>query len=170
MDTARARLMTALQHRDAHGRLRMYHPYTDGGAAIYCHAKILIADDQIFRLGSSNMNNRSLRLDTECDLAIRAADDKTAGCIAAIRNGLIAEHLGVEQDQVTATIAETGSLIATIERLRGTGKTLRPYEVPDLTAVEAWLADNEILDPEGPEEMFESLEKRGLFRRLRRAR
>ncbi len=170
MDTARARLMTALQHRDAHGRLRMYHPYTEGGVAIYCHAKILIADDQIFRLGSSNMNNRSLRLDTECDLAIQAADDKTATCIAAIRNGLIAEHLGVEQNHVATTIGETGSLIATIERLRGTGKTLRPYEVPDLTAVEAWLADNEILDPEGPEEMFESLEKRGLFRRLRRAR
>jgi hypothetical protein len=26
------------------------------------------------------------------------------------------------------------------------------------------IADNEILDPEGPEEVFETIEKRGLFR------
>jgi phosphatidylserine/phosphatidylglycerophosphate/cardiolipin synthase-like enzyme len=169
MDTARARLMAALMHRDVHKRLRMYHPYTAGGAAIYCHAKILIADEDVFRLGSSNMNNRSLRLDTECDLAFRASDAATGACIATIRDGLIAEHLGVDRDLITTTIAQTGSLIATIEQLRGKGKTLRPYEVPDLTAVEAWLADNEVLDPEGPEEMFESLDKRGLFRRWRRA-
>ena len=168
MDTARARLMAALQHRDVHKRLRMYHPYTAGGGPIYCHAKILIADDDVFRLGSSNMNNRSLRLDTECDLAIRAPDAGTRACIAAVRNGLIAEHLGVDRDVVAASIAETGSLIATIEALRGDGKTLDPYEVPDLTTVEAWLADNEVLDPEGPEEMFETLDKRGLFRRWRR--
>ncbi|TCP66734.1 phospholipase D-like domain-containing protein [Sphingomonas sp. PP-CE-1G-424] len=168
MDTARARLMEALHRRDTHGRLRMYHPYTAGGEPIYCHAKILIADDDVFRLGSSNMNNRSLRLDTECDLAIRATDDATARGIAAIRDGLIAEHLGVEVSVVSDLIAETGSLIETIERLRGKGKTVQPYEVPDLTAVEEWLADNEVLDPEGPEEMFEALSKRGLFRRLRR--
>jgi phosphatidylserine/phosphatidylglycerophosphate/cardiolipin synthase-like enzyme len=167
MDTARARLMAALRRRDVHRRLRMYHPYTAGGAPIYCHAKILIADDDVFRLGSSNMNNRSLRLDTECDLAIHASDAATATCIAKVRDGLIAEHLGVERDVVSTMIAETGSLIATIEALRGQGKTLRPYEVPDLTTVEAWLADNEILDPEGPDEMFESLDRRGLFRRWR---
>jgi hypothetical protein len=113
------------------------------------------------------MNNRSLRLDTECDLAIHASDAATATCIAKVRDGLIAEHLGVERDVVSTMIAETGSLIATIEALRGQGKTLRPYEVPDLTTVEAWLADNEILDPEGPDEMFESLDRRGLFRRWR---
>ncbi|MEG3166092.1 phospholipase D-like domain-containing protein [Sphingomonas sp. PB2P19] len=170
MDTARARLMTALGHRDVHQRLRMYHPYTEGGVPIYCHAKILIADESVFRLGSSNMNNRSLRLDTECDLAIEASDDATATCIGKIRDALIAEHLGVEVATVSDAIAETGSLLATIERLRGEGKTLRPYEVPDLTTVEAWLADNEVLDPEGPEEMFELLNKRGLFRRWRHRR
>ncbi|HXH16658.1 MAG TPA: phospholipase D-like domain-containing protein [Sphingomonas sp.] len=170
MDTARARLMEALHRRDTHKRLRMYHPYTAGGEAIYCHAKILIADDDVFRLGSSNMNNRSLRLDTECDLAIRATDDATSQCITAIRDGLIAEHLGVDRQTVSDRVAETGSLIETIESLRGPGKTLRRYEVPDLSSVEAWLADNEVLDPEEPGEMFELLDKRGLFRRWRRKR
>jgi phosphatidylserine/phosphatidylglycerophosphate/cardiolipin synthase-like enzyme len=69
--------------------VRMYHPYTKDGAAIYYHAKILIADDDVFRLGSSNVNNRSLRLDTECDLAVRAKDAATSEVIAAIRDGVV---------------------------------------------------------------------------------
>jgi hypothetical protein len=87
--------------------------------------------------------------------------------VLAIRDDLIAEHLGKTPDEVAAAIEETGSMIATIERFRGHGKTLVPYQVPDLTAVEEWLADNEVLDPEGPDEMFEALSKRGLFRRFR---
>ena len=170
MDTARARLMAALWARDPHMRLRMYHPVTTGGRDIYCHAKILIADDRVFRLGSSNMNNRSLRLDTECDLALEAPDDEARATIARIRTGLIAEHLDVPPAEVDRVLAETGSLIATIEALRGSGKTLDPYEVPELSAVTEWLADNEVLDPEGPDEMFESLSNRGLFRRLRSPR
>jgi phosphatidylserine/phosphatidylglycerophosphate/cardiolipin synthase-like enzyme len=177
MDTARARLVEALRHRDVHGRFRIYHPYTRDGAAIYVHAKIMIVDDTILRVGSSNLNNRSMRLDTECDVSIDCDVAGNADCgpaIAAIRHSLMAEHLGATPDQVEELIAGTGSLIATIDQLRYTGRknarnrrrTLRPYETPDLSAVEAWLADNEILDPEGPEEMFEALDERGLFRRL----
>lgn len=171
MDSARARLVEALRRRDVHGRFRLYHPYTAGGRPIYAHAKILIADDRVLRLGSSNMNNRSLRLDTECDLAIEADDPATAARIAAIRDDLLAEHLGVAPERVKATLAETGSLIATVEALRGEGRSLRPYQAPDIGAVQAWLADHEVLDPEGPDEMFEPLSRRGLFRwRLRQPR
>ena len=169
MDSARARLMEALRRRDTHGRLRMYHPFTQRGEAIYVHAKVMIVDDEMLRVGSSNLNNRSMRLDTECDIVIEAVGDAVAGAsvrerIAAIRLGLIAEHLACD----VATLDPDAPMIATIERLRGAGNRLRPYEVPDLSAVDAWLADNEVLDPEGPEEMFESLTKRSLFRRLRR--
>ena len=168
MDTARARLMGALWKRDKYKRLRMYHPYTAGGVPVYCHAKILIADDRVLRLGSSNLNNRSMRLDTECDVAIEPQRADQRACIATIRNELIAEHLGVDQETVSARISETGSMIDAIEALRGTGQTLKPYEIPDLNAVETWLADNEILDPEGPEEMFEPIHSRSLFRRLKK--
>ena len=44
------------------------------------------------------------------------------------------------------------------------GKMLRPYKVSDLNTVERWIADNEILDPEGPDELFEPPEQHGLFR------
>lgn len=169
MDTARARLFEAIRRIDTHGRFRIFHPFTAGGVPIYVHAKLMVVDDLVLRCGSSNMNNRSLRLDTECDVTIDAEANMGVGAaIAALRNGLIAEHLGVGADEVAARFAETGSLIATIEGLIGPGETLRPYKVPDLNAVEAYLADHEILDPEGPEEMFEPIGRRGLFRRLRR--
>lgn len=171
MDTARARLMEALRRRDRHGRLVMYHPHTDGGGAIYVHAKIMVVDDRQLRIGSANFNNRSLRLDSECDVQFDAGwanGQDIAGTIRAIRDGLIAEHLGLEPERVAAAIDEDGSLIAAIERLRGDKGRLRPYEVPELSSVEMWLAENEVLDPEGPAEMFEPLSRRGLFRgRLR---
>lgn len=168
MDTARARLMAALWQRDARKRLRLYHPVTAGGTDIYCHAKIMIVDTDVLRLGSSNMNNRSLRLDTECDLVIEAQDEETRATIARLRGELLAEHLGATPAEVSRLLDETGSLVETVERLRGNGKTLEPYQVPELNAVTEWLADHEVLDPEGADEMFEPLTKRGLFRRLRR--
>jgi phosphatidylserine/phosphatidylglycerophosphate/cardiolipin synthase-like enzyme len=167
MDTARARLVTALRRRDRHGRFRIYHPFTRDGAPIYVHAKIMIIDGTILRIGSANMNNRSLGLDTECDVTIDLSDGD-AEPIRNIRNGLIAEHLDVPIDAVADRLGRGESLIATIEALRGPGKTLRPYEIDDLSDVEAWLADNEVLDPESPSEMFELSSEQGLFRRLRK--
>jgi phosphatidylserine/phosphatidylglycerophosphate/cardiolipin synthase-like enzyme len=167
MDTARARLITALKQRDPHNRLRIFHPHTSGGEPIYVHAKILIVDGQVLRIGSANMNNRSMGLDTECDIAIGVGPEQ-AGAVAAIRDGLIAEHLDMATDQVRDAIRDNGgSIIAAIDALRTKPRSLRPYIAPDLSAVEAWLADNEVLDPESPSEMFEATAKQGLFRRLR---
>ena len=163
MDTARARLVTALRKHDAHGRFRIYHPFTANGTAIYVHAKVMIVDSTTLRIGSANMNNRSMGLDTECDIAIDTGA-RGAQRIENIRDGLIAEHLGVAIDSVRDAIAREG-LIGAIEALRGPGRSLRPYEVDDLSAIETWLADNEVLDPESPSEMFEATTARGLFRR-----
>jgi phosphatidylserine/phosphatidylglycerophosphate/cardiolipin synthase-like enzyme len=164
MDSARARLVEAIRHRDVHRRFRLYHPFTAGGTAIYVHAKVLIVDDVLLRVGSSNFNNRSMRLDTECDVALLAESERTATCIALIRNGLIAEHLEVTPEAVATTLAATDSLIATIESLRGPARTLRDYVVPDLSSVEEWIADNQVLDPEDPEDLFEATSRGGLLK------
>jgi phosphatidylserine/phosphatidylglycerophosphate/cardiolipin synthase-like enzyme len=128
MDTARARLVAAMEKLDTRGRFRIYHPYTAGGTPIYVHAKILIVDDHMIRVGSSNMNNRSMRLDTECDVAIdgRGGDPAVVARILAIRHSLLGEHLGVDPEVVAARIAEEGSLIAAIEGLRERGAVAAP--------------------------------------------
>lgn len=98
---------------------------TQGGADIYVHAKVMVVDDLVLRVGSSNFNNRSMRLDTECDVILSAdepGNEHLAEKIAALRDDLLAEHLGVTAADVAATLKETGSLIATVEALRGPGR------------------------------------------------
>lgn len=80
-----------------------------------------------------------------------------------MRNDLLAEHLGVTPNTVADLLEQTGSLIKTIESLRTTGRTLTPYKVPALSGIEEWLADNEILDPHGPDEIFEMPGRKSLF-------
>lgn len=167
MDTARARLKESLKRHDPFGRFRIYHPVTERGQPIYVHSKVMIIDDKIVRVGSSNINNRSMRFDRECDVAFEAAgDDLLRSRIAEFRSDLLAEHLGVGVSQVLAAVSNLGSTIAAISAIReqSKGKTLVDYETPVISDLEKWLADNEILDPEGPEEMFEAIERRGLFR------
>jgi phosphatidylserine/phosphatidylglycerophosphate/cardiolipin synthase-like enzyme len=164
MDSARARLWRSIGKVDARRRFRIYHPFTAAGEPIYVHAKIMVVDDLLLRVGSSNWNNRSLGLDSECDVSIERGEAE--GAMAAIRNGLMAEHLGCPPERVAAAFAETGSLIETVERLRGAGRSLRPYQPPELSEVEKALADKEALDPERPEDVFEPFSGGGLLRRL----
>jgi phosphatidylserine/phosphatidylglycerophosphate/cardiolipin synthase-like enzyme len=171
MDTARSRLFEAVKNYDHEDRFRIYMPFTAAGAPIYVHAKIMIVDEEIFRVGSSNLNNRSMRLDTECDIVLDATLPGHAHIrsrIAELRDDLVAEHLGVEPAEVARTIAEKGSLIEAIEQLRGGGRSLHVYEPPPLTTAGAFLAEKQLLDPEGPDATFEPLTRRNLFRRLRR--
>ena len=117
MDTARARLFEALRRLDRRGRLRLYHPVTAGGGPIYVHAKLMVVDDEVLHVGSSNMNNRSMRLDTECDVTIDASlegNPQASVGIARIRTGLLAEHLDVSADRIDDVFAKTGSLIRTM--------------------------------------------------------
>jgi phosphatidylserine/phosphatidylglycerophosphate/cardiolipin synthase-like enzyme len=175
MDTARARLVESLRRHDKYGRFRIYHPITANGQPIYVHAKLMIVDDLYLRVGSSNINNRSMRFDRECDVALEAGgSEQLAQRIAGFRNDLLAEHLSSTPDVIEQAVRQGGSLIAAIEMLRvKSGEaglaTLRSYETPEISDLEEWLADHEILDPEGSEGVFEPIEKRGLFRgRLKR--
>ena len=76
MGTARARVLEIVREADVHDRFRLYTPVTEQREHIYVHAKLTVVDDRLLRLGSSNMNNRSMGLDTECDLAIEAVAGK----------------------------------------------------------------------------------------------
>ena len=64
------------------------------------HSKVCFIDDRLLRVGSANLNNRSMGLDTECDLAVEADEPATEHSIAKLRNRLLAEHLGVSPESV----------------------------------------------------------------------
>ncbi len=167
MSPARYELMQALAQQDRHGRFRIYTPVTEGGADIYVHAKVMIVDDRVLRVGSANINNRSMGLDSECDLLVDGGRDDASRTIAELRSDLMAEHLGVEPAEVVRCFACTDSLIATNEALRGSGRTLVPFEPAEPSPVQRKLSESEVLDPEAPDELFEPRARPGLLSHLR---
>jgi len=164
MGSARAELFFALAEIDKHDRFQIYTPVTKGGTPIYVHSKLMIVDDRILRVGSSNMNNRSMGLDSECDIAIAAGEGETDPAITELREILMAEHLGTTQEIVAQAFEKTGSLIATVECLRGQGKTLVPFEPGEWSDATLAIGASGLLDPESVDERFEPVTSRGLFR------
>lgn len=151
MGVLRGRLLRHLREADVHGRLRVYRPQLPGDVLLNIHAKVMVVDDVLLRVASSNLSNRSMGLDTECDLALEAAGDpRTAAGIAGVRDRLLAEHLGVSPDRVAATLAETGSLIGTVERLQGLPRTLVPLEDGPPGWLDQALPDEPLVDLERP--------------------
>ncbi len=165
MGSARAELFYALAEIDRDDRFQIYTPVTAAGRHIYVHSKLMIVDDVILRVGSSNMNNRSMGLDSECDIAIdRSANGQPDPAITSLRERLLAEHLGTTEQAVRDAFQRTGSLIGTIECLRGSGKTLNPFEPEKVNDTTYAIGASGLLDPESVDERFEPLSSRGLFR------
>jgi phosphatidylserine/phosphatidylglycerophosphate/cardiolipin synthase-like enzyme len=110
MHVLRARLVRKLQAADRFGRFHIYYPHIDGlkeGTCIDVHSKIMVVDDAFLRIGSANLNNRSMGLDTECDLALEAqARPELVQKIRRFRDRLLAEHAGVSTEEAAA--AATG--------------------------------------------------------------
>ncbi len=167
MDSARAELIRAIGVKDHANRFGYYCPQTTGGVPIYVHAKLMIVDDELVRVGSANMNNRSLGLDSECDVTIVAKTDDECATITRLRHGLIGEHIGMTADVVATRLAGGETMQALIESVPQSGKSLKRLVLPELGDVETALAQNQILDPERPEDMFEPFSSPGLFRRGR---
>ena len=169
MDGARVQLCHAIGNSDPGNRFRIFLPYNAAGTAIYVHSKLMIVDDEVLRIGSANMNNRSMGLDSECDIFIDAArpgNEHAVDAIRHVRYKLLAEHSGLPLEQVEAKLAANPSMIDLIEKAPLTGKYLAPFALRPLTDAEKAVADNALLDPERPEELFEPFSsRRGLFRR-----
>jgi phospholipase D1/2 len=168
MGPARAELFSRLKAADKNDRFRIYTPVTAGGEDIYVHAKIMIVDDRMMRVGSANFNNRSMGLDSECDLTFEAdgEGDDLCATIAGLRADLLAEHLGTTIETVQAELERSGSLIATIEALRTSGRTLSPFTPPEFSEVELQIARDQLLDPESSGEPFERPARPGLLTRI----
>jgi phospholipase D1/2 len=153
MTVLRARLLRQLRSADHFGRLRVYYPAVPqlGDSYINVHSKVLVVDDSLVRIGSSNLSNRSMGLDTECDLTIEAAyNPRIQRTITGFRHQLLGEHLGVPPEQVAEIVATKQSLIAAVETLRGLERGLEPLDAEVSTWHDRLLPDCKVLDPERP--------------------
>lgn len=153
MDSARHLLLQVLWDADEFDRFAAYWPVDGGGESVYVHAKVLVIDDRLLRIGSSNLNNRSMGFDTECDLAVEADPDTDKDkdfrrTVTAFRNTLVAEHLGVSADEVDQLVQRCDSLLRAVEALRGGDRTLRLFTEPTVADEASVLAENDLMDPD----------------------
>jgi len=153
MDVLRGRVLKRLRAGDIGQRLGLYYPQIPGlgTQCISLHSKVLIVDDDLVRIGSSNLSNRSMGFDTECDLAVEACGDPAIQHgIANLRHRLLGEHLGTSSETVEEHMARGGSMIAAIETLQGGERTLQVFDSQIPPDVDAWIPDSELIDPDRP--------------------
>ena len=153
MDVLRGRVLQRLRAADRFHRLGLYYPKIPDlhGQCISMHSKVCIVDDDLVRVGSANLSNRSMGFDTECDLAIEAAGRPAVRrAIASFRHALLGEHLGVAPESVGREFEKDGSLIATVERLRGGVRSLECFDGTVSADVNEVVPDEEFIDPSHP--------------------
>ena len=153
MHVLRTRLIDRLRKADKHGRFHVYYPHVPGlrdGCCLDVHSKCMVVDDRVLRIGSSNLCNRSLGLDTEADIALEARGrPQVANAIRRFRDRLLAEHLGVPVEKVRVEIERTGSLHGAIKVLAHDGRSMR-----ELAALPEWsdavVSVAAVADPDEP--------------------
>jgi uncharacterized membrane protein YdjX (TVP38/TMEM64 family) len=120
-----------LLDRAGGNRVRLMYPEVEANGerrSTMIHSKVMIVDDRFLRVGSANLNNRSMAVDTECDLAIDAQQPDHRAAVRAVRSRLIADHCGVPPKDAAAEIDCRGSLLRAVDGLSGRGHRLSPIE------------------------------------------
>jgi phospholipase D1/2 len=154
MHVLRARLIARLRAADPHKRFHVYTPHIPGlaeGCCLDVHSKLMIVDDRLLRIGSANLCNRSMSIDTECDVAVESrGEPHVAEVITRFRDRLVAEHLDVPLEALQRKRREQGSLRGAIAALQvPEGRSLRELaDVPDYP--EALVSVVSVADPDEP--------------------
>ena len=152
MRAGRVRFMRIIEAAGMAQRVALLCPYvTDGERSIdvMVHSKVMVVDDVLLRVGSANLNNRSIALDTECDLAIEAKTPDECRSIERMRNRLLGHHCGVTPLEVSASLARTNSLIASARTLTRNGHRLQPVDDRDVEPSTVLTLES-LADPERP--------------------
>jgi phospholipase D1/2 len=132
MGALREGVLRHLLDADRYGRLRLVYPAASRTAdvPIFVHSKVMIVDDVLARIGSANFSRRSMGVDTECDVAVDAGANLEARAgIQRIRDRLVAEHLGITLETMSADMTRLGSLCAVVDSRSHADRTLVRLEL-----------------------------------------
>lgn len=148
-----ARLLTLLERAAREGRHRVA-AYCVGGphAATYIHAKVMIVDDELLVVGSNNLTNRSMGLDTELALAWEAkGDPRLREAIRGARTELLAEHCGRIDRAELARVGQDGALVSLLDEWVAAGCRLRRLDPEPSRGLTRVLPESVVIDPERAE-------------------
>lgn len=152
MGLLRDRLLERLRAADLHGRLRVYYPQTVEGSQkseIFVHAKVIVADDRLVKIGSSNLSNRSMRMDSEVDLVVEV--DAGGGDARAFLCRLLSVYFKRDTEGIEKHLAAHADLRSAIDALVDpSSSSLAPFPSKELSDIQRKLADTELLDPPVP--------------------
>ncbi|XKM43223.1 phospholipase D-like domain-containing protein (plasmid) [Rhizobium ruizarguesonis] len=162
----RDRVIRRLKRADRADRLRVYYavvpgpvtPKESGEVEVLVHSKLMIADDELVRIGSSNLNNRSEGLDCECDMLFEVGNNEHRRAIADLRNRLLSEYLGTTPESFAATFMQSGSLIEAVDALNDGPGACGEFTV-DLPGSISPISGTALFDPVRP---FAVLNRLGL--------
>jgi phospholipase D1/2 len=147
MDVLRNRSIAQLRKADRYKRLRIVAPVSREleDEHIMVHSKLMIVDCHAVFIGSANISQRSMNLDTEANLLFFDEGAATALC-----SELLAEHLGARVAAVTSTLRDEG-LLAVLDQNSHRERGLNPIEVDDSDLEQALLIPlAELADMEQP--------------------
>lgn len=158
MDTARSEVLFRLEKADRNNRFFCFTPYTRDGERIIVHAKVSIYDDEVLRIGSTNLNNRSLGFDTECDVGAVPGTDEGREAIRAFRHRTIGHWIGETAEEFAAAEAltqSTGDAVLRFDRGR-----MRQLGAAPPSRVERIIAEFQLGDPTSPRDAFRPWKRR----------
>jgi phosphatidylserine/phosphatidylglycerophosphate/cardiolipin synthase-like enzyme len=131
MHVLRTKLIRELKAADHGWRFHVYYAHVPGLAERTCvdvHSKMMAADDEWLRIGSANLSNRSMGLDTECDSVVAAGGRRRAARDPRVSRPRLGEHLGVPADTVARAVERAGSMHGAIAAIPADKRTLKPLE------------------------------------------
>lgn len=151
MQNGRGAFIDCFSQAGVADRIRFVTPVSRSGdteAAVMVHSKLMIVDDQILRIGSANLNNRSMGADSECDLIFEATSDEHREFIASVRHRLIAHFCDLDPGIIAQS---DGRLFAVLDEVSkgGYARTLRQMEACVLNSTLATMVQP-VADPERP--------------------
>ena len=150
MHVLRTNLVRDLRALDKHGRFHAFYPHVDKlaeGTCVDLHSKVMIVDDEWLRVGSSNLSNRSMGMDTECDALIEARGEKRLReAIRQFRVRLLAEHCDAEAASMARAVEK--GMAGAIEAHGSPQRQLKRLETPEHAGTVMTVAS--IGDPEAP--------------------
>lgn len=154
MGAGRDRFMQHLADAGVLERVHFVYPVVGEGEPrqeVFVHSKLMVIDGRLLRVGSANLNNRSMGYDSECDLILLADSEQERKGVSAVLHDLLAEHLGSERARVADAVAAHG-LLGAVRELNGRSAN-RGFEWIERTPGELSLSEDlfvSLADPERP--------------------
>jgi phospholipase D1/2 len=153
MGVLRDRLLEKLIEADSHGRFSAFYPFVEDDSGhqsqVYVHAKVLIADDRTLFIGSANLSNRSMKVDSEVNLVF--AYQEPAAEIKQFMHRLVAIHLRCPAEQAAEAISDNNRIKDAIEEIGNNSRhRLNKLEAGTDSAILRKLGDTQMLDPDEP--------------------